>query len=539
MKMRIPQNRATMTQKTPPKHFKFDYVTALHFYKRALDAAAKQGEAHLYKVISEIARQDLFFLLVFVLKRADINKEWLFLRCREVQLDPNDHLDLWAREHYKSTIITFGMTIFDIINDPEITIGIFSHTKSIARDFVRQIKFELESNEDLPKLWPDIFYVEPSRASPRWSVDGGIVVKRKGNPKEATVEGHGLVDGMPTGRHFKRRIYDDVVTMESVNTAEQINKTTEAWQMSDNLGAEGGDVRYIGTRYHLFDTYHVMIESGAVKPRIRPATHDGTITGRSVLMSEETLAKKRQTQGPYVFASQMLLNPTADTAMGFSRDWLKQSDIRPSQAMDSLWRFIIADPAGGKQRKDNDYTTFFVIGYGLDEKYRVLDIVRDRLRLTDRAQTLFDLHQQWKPSLVAYEEYGMQADIEHIKYVQQERLYEFDIYPLGGSMRKELRILRLVPLFEQGRIILPTTIIKHDHEGKARDLVQDFIEQEYVAFPVMKHDDMMDCLARLIDLEAADLIQKPSKQSPKGRSSKIEEGLRRLGEKGADSWLTA
>jgi hypothetical protein len=27
-----------------------------------------------------------------------------------------------------------------------------------------------------------------------WSLDGGIIVKRKSNPKEATVEAHGLLE---------------------------------------------------------------------------------------------------------------------------------------------------------------------------------------------------------------------------------------------------------------------------------------------------------------------------------------------------------
>ena len=31
-----------------------------------------------------------------------------------------------------------------------------------------------------------------------WSLDGGLVVKRKSNPKEATVEAWGLVDSQPT-----------------------------------------------------------------------------------------------------------------------------------------------------------------------------------------------------------------------------------------------------------------------------------------------------------------------------------------------------
>lgn len=522
-----------------PKHFDYDFQTCMHYYQHTISEAAKKGQKELDDARRSLGENDLFFLLVYILNRHDLLKEWLFDRCREVQRDPNDHLDLWAREHYKSTIITFGLTIFDIINDPEITIGIFSHTKSIARDFVRQIKTEFETNEELPKLWPDVFYSEPQRAAPRWSLDGGIVVKRKENPKEATVEGHGLVDGMPTGRHFKLRIYDDVVTMESVNTPEQIEKTTTAWQMSDNLGAEGGNVRYIGTRYHLFDTYSTMIESKVATVRIRAATVDGTEYGEPVLMAKETLLKKRQTQGPYVFASQMLLNPTADRAMGFQAPWLTYADVEYEKAMTSLWRFIIVDPAGGKQRKNNDYSTFFVIGHGLDGKYRILDIRRDRMRLTKRCDTLMELHQTWKPQLVAYEEYGMQADIEHIEYVQKEKLYEFDIHPVGGSMPKPLRILRLVPLFENKRIILPTTCVQIDYNDQARDLVKDFVEQEYTAFPVLDHDDMMDCLSRILDLEKEGLIEKPSIQSSIVEStSKIEEVMRRMGQKGNESWVT-
>ena len=56
-----------------------------------------------------LCRNDLFYLLVFGLHRKDANRDWLFARCRDVQNSPNGHLDLWARGHYKSTIITFPM----------------------------------------------------------------------------------------------------------------------------------------------------------------------------------------------------------------------------------------------------------------------------------------------------------------------------------------------------------------------------------------------------------------------------------------------
>jgi hypothetical protein len=79
-------------------------------------------------------------------------------------------------------------------------------------------------------------------------------VKRQSNSKESTVEAHGLVDGQPTGKHFKIRCYDDVVVPSSVTSPDMIQKTTEAWELSDNLGALGGTFRIAGTRYHFNDT---------------------------------------------------------------------------------------------------------------------------------------------------------------------------------------------------------------------------------------------------------------------------------------------
>src|SRR5262245_47176035 len=80
------------------------------------------------------ARTDLFFLLRYVCGRADMDHPWIFERCREVEKSPNGHLDLWARDHYKSTVITFGKTIQDVLashgNEPlyerECLVGIFS-----------------------------------------------------------------------------------------------------------------------------------------------------------------------------------------------------------------------------------------------------------------------------------------------------------------------------------------------------------------------------------------------------------------------------
>lgn len=412
-----------------------------------------------------------------------------------MQANPNGYLDLWAREHYKSTIITFALTIQDILNNPEITIGIFSHTRPIAKAFLKQIKREFEANEMLKGLFDDILYQSPHKESPKWSEDDGIIVKRNGNPKESTIEAWGLVDGQPVSKHFHTLLYDDIVTQASVTNPTQIQKTTEAWELSLSLGSDGGNERYVGTRYHFNDTYGMQMRRGSVKPRIYPCTVDGTETGEPVLMRRELLDQKRRDQGPYTFGTQMLLDPKGDSKQGFKREWLR---YYKNIEREGLNIYLICDPANAK-KQNSDYTVIEVIGLGPDNNYYTLDIIRDRLNLTERTEALMRLHRKWKPLAVGWEKYGKDADIEHIEHVMEQKNYRFDIIALGGKAKKEDRISKLIPIFEQGRWYLPETKPYTDWEGRLVDLTEIFIEEEYVAFPVAQHDDNLDCKARIVD----------------------------------------
>jgi phage terminase large subunit-like protein len=474
-------------------------VASRHDYPVLLNDLKSAPAEHKKGVWRQLAKNDLYFLLRYACGRIDLENDWCFERAREVQAEPNGCLDLWAREHFKSSLITFGMSIKEILNDPEITIGIFSHTRPIAKGFLRQIKREFEANEFLKNLFSEVLWANPRKESPKWSEDDGIVVKRRGNPKEATVEAWGLVDGQPTAKHYKIRNYDDIVVPESVTTPDMIAKTTRQWELSDNLGSQGGTFRVAGTRYHFSDTYGEMMRRKVVKARVYPCTKDGTENfhpDNCQLMSPETLAKKRRVQGQYTFGTQMLLNPKGDSAEGFQRAWLAYSKGEPHGR--GMNKYIIVDPANSK-KKGSDWTTMGVIGLGADRKYVLLDLIRDRLNLGERTKALLTLHEKWLPLGVGYEEYGLQSDIQHIEHIQNEQNYRFKITPLGGSMAKVDRIKRLIPIFEQGNFYLPVSIFRTIYDKTTVNLIDVFIEEEYVAFPVATHDDMLDMLARILD----------------------------------------
>lgn len=455
------------SQKPSPDWLKPTMEESIEYYRIVHSAAVPDDTLTAMK--RELCRGDLFYLMVYVLGRKDMLHPWLFDRCREVQREPNGCLDLWAREHRKSSAITLGLTIQDILNYPEITVGIFSHTRPIAKAFLRQIKRELESNIKLKELFPDILWAEAHREAPQWSEDSGIVVKRNSNPKEATIEAWGLVDGQPTGRHFKLRVYDDVVTRESVTTPEQVSKTTEAFDLSDNLGMEGGWCRIIGTRYSLNDSYASILKRGVAKPRLYPATHNGKMDGVPVMFSQEEWERRLKTQSRATVASQLLQNPMADEEAVFKPLWLKAYEVRPR----TLNVVILCDPSKGLNA-NSDNTAVVVLGVSSTGVKYLLDGYCHRMSLSQRWICLRDLYIRWsaEPGVqniqVGYERYGAQSDDEY--FVERQRIenIQFPIEEVSwtreggaGSQGKRTRIERLEPDFRNGRFQLPLAILNN------------------------------------------------------------------------------
>lgn len=472
---------------------------------------------------------DRYFLLVQIFGRQDMLHPWLYARCRMVEREPDNCLDLWSRFHYKSTIITYAGVIQEVLKDPEMTVGIFSHVKPIAKAFLSQIKRELESNEKLKSLFPDVLYDTPERQSPSWSLDNGLIVRRAGNPKEPTVSAHGLVDGQPVSAHFRLRVYDDVVTQASVNTPEQVAKTTEAFEQSANLGTEDGRRWMVGTRWSYADTYQEIIKRKIAKVRLYPATNDGTITGKPVLWSEKFNQQMILEQGEAVYATQCLQNPLAGNQKMFNVEDLQIYEVRP----ETLNVYILIDPARSK-KTDSDNTAMVVIGLDYASNKYLLDGFNHKMDLQERWRRTLQLYERWRRATgvqsiyVGYESFAAQADLDYFREQQRLCKSHFHIeelsWPREGGGSKMDRVQRLGPDLRTHKIFLPydtdernltsaqlkmkqgydyriaRPIRRVNENDESYDLAAEMKSQIFY-FPFGGKKDLVDALSRIYDME--------------------------------------
>lgn len=225
-------------------------------------------------------------------------------------------------------------------------------------------------------------------------------------------------------------------------------------------------------------------------------------------MGEDELDKKMMELGMQGFVGQYLQRPSPEGGGEFQSRYIQYyNNFSRKFTSKGMNVYILYDPANTKKNKeriDPDYTAMVVVGLAPDNNYYILDLVRDRFNPTERVNVLFGLHQKWsklcgKPPTVAIEQYGMMTDKFYIDKEMEERNYRFRTVEVKGAVRKEDRIRKLIPLFENDRVYLPRQIMYDSVDGNTYELVDKLIREELTVFPVGRHDDMIDAFARILD----------------------------------------
>lgn len=464
---------------------------------------------------------DLYFIVVFVLRvplyvRLRDGRLYPFAAhpfvvraCREVQLGPDtDTIDLWARGHFKSTIITTAEVIQRICTDRNCRIALFSHSRHWAlKNFFGPVKQALEESELLKRSFPDVLYMDPGKEAVKWSDDSGLFVKRDTYAREATLGAYGLIESMPTGGHFTDLYYDDMMVEDLVSSPEQMSKLKEMYDQSLHLGTIGTRKRIVGTTYHHDDVYEYL--ASRVDPethesvyhvRRKPGTVDGEFNGASVFMPEEELAEKRANR--HKFSCQILLNPTPVENAELRSELLVR--VSRGELPSNLWRFMAVDPAGKRKDRVGDAWAICVVGVepvrddiGASRVY-VLDLVIEVMTLEQALRTIVEMYcRHGRIVKLGVEKVGMSTMEVHVSNALSARGRMVNIENGGlevlnpGGRDKVYRIVSALqwPLNNGKLHVLDE--VKPAYLGR--------LEMEMKRFPSW-HDDGLDALSYVFDL---------------------------------------
>ena len=332
--------------------YKNDYLAIF----KAIEAGSCNGiEYPAAETYRTLILTDLFFVVLFVMGIEKANHPFVVKMCRMVEDGASgDTLDVWARFHFKSTIITKAETLQYHLKNPKHCTGIIAYARPLAKKFLQSIKELCETSDLLKLAFPDVLWANPERESPKWSLDEGITFKGADPSRsESTIEAYGLIEGSPVGRHYERLIFDDIETEDTSNSPDMMDKVFSKFEATyGNLGT-GSDndiIRVIGTHYshtgpitRINEMKYPDSDENIFTMRKITASADDTASGTPVLIDDKTWRKLKASRH---FNSQQLCDPTPLGTQSLNAEYMTYIDheFLPNDRL----KFMFIDPAGDK-----------------------------------------------------------------------------------------------------------------------------------------------------------------------------------------------
>ncbi|RLI71600.1 hypothetical protein DRP05_12785 [Archaeoglobales archaeon] len=406
-------------------------------------------------------------------------------------------LDLAPRGHGKSTVGTIIFSIWKVLVDPNIRILVVSNTDRQAKAFLREIKAHLES-ERIIKLFGDL-------KGDKWTDEEINISLKQKITKEANITALGA-SGAVTTKHFDIIIADDLVDFENARTEGQRAKLKD-WFYTSLLPTlePDGELHIYGTRYHPYDLYQSLIDSGEYDIQIMRALQpDGTALWEEMFPAS-LLNKIKAEMGSLIFNLQYQ-NDVELAKQGniFKYEWLQfySTDELPV----NLKIYMGVDLAIS-QKETADYFAVCTIGLDPENNIYVLDIYRGRHSFSQQVEIIKTKAQLWNPIRI-----GVESNAYQQAMAETLKTKLLPVVEIKTVKDKVTRAQITSALFESGKVFLKPTM-------------HDFIE-ELLLFPDAEHDDQFDAFDFAIQVSKSS-GRKPGIIYGAVGSSSLDFGLRR------------
>lgn len=416
--------------------------------------------------------------------------------CRFLRRTKNlrrNRLIMLPRNHLKTQIATMYYRIWVLLNDPNYAALIVSGTLELSKATAREIKTELKKNPKLYEFYPEVLPEEIfNPVKNKWS-ETQFTVKRTKTRKECSIEAIGI-DATVAGKHFPEICFDDVVTSENSATPEGCDKVIKQFALLKSVVAPRiGVMTLVGTFYNDSDLYNYLLD---LKDEINfeifieaiPLSREPIWPG---MFTKEKLKEIEVTQGPYVFATQYLLDPVPRDKMELKAEWLLRYTTIPKDINGNdlqLNYFIIVDPITAKKLSSTSKDRGVVMVVAIEPKSQDIYIIEYELfsRATDSElfDSVFKFCNKYDTDVVGWECVAHQLNAKiNLDIEGKKRGYtNFKAIELRpGNKDKDSRIRGMIPYFARGQI-------------NVRPTMQELI-QEYLRFPFGKTRDILDVLS--------------------------------------------
>lgn len=417
------------------------------------------------------------------------------------------------RGHAKSTCASFAFPLWCVCTQRRRNILILTHERSLAVQFVRDIRNELESNERLMEDYSDFFAVPPTGKKPKSSA-----VKAPRRPRRSTtqsvfttssgitVQAKGSGASLRGVRVGPQRpdliICDDLEKDQLVESPEQRRKL-ENWLRKVVMPAlaPGGRLIVLGSILH-HDALLANLADRSRWPRwdyrvyraleARAVNDQGgyeLVALWPARWNVAQLKEERERIGTLAFEQEYQANPIDDSLRVFRPEWLRRFD-ESELVPERLVNLVCVDPATGVAGGD-----FFALWAGsVDTQTGVIYtrvLALERIGIVAQVQRILAAFDRWKPVRIGIETTAYQSALQQALAEEGRRrgLY-LPITPIQAHANKRARIEGLAPLFENGTFRLPRTL---DPEA----------ETQFLHFPKARHDDAPDVCAMALGLAAS------------------------------------
>lgn len=420
------------------------------------------------------------------------------------------------RGHLKTSLVTGELTR-RLIKTPNIRILLSNAIIDNAKTFLGQIKGYL-SRPDIVRLYGNLLPPPNAKFYANNAQELTSLARTDLALKEPSISVAGI-DSSETSQHYDLIVHDDLVTRENISSNEQIEKVLKRYKDSIPLLEPDGAIWIIGTRWHPNDLYG-WLEDSQVDYHCKENDY---VHVPNCTCYFDVMYRQLKENGEYIFpakfndaiAAELLVdmgradfyaqyynNPSDPAAAWFPHDKIDKCTFDGSELnaldeqgkpfRDKLIWYMTVDPAESESHRAA-YTA--VVAFGVDPTTGIWYVDYARQAKVDThgfVQLIFDSYARYKPH-----KFGMELHShKSLGYVLKDRMGQTGTYftinelkPIlkgGGDFHKQLRIKRLVPLFEHGRI-------------KVNKALKDLLEQLYT-IPSSRSVDLCDALSYGMDM---------------------------------------